>query len=518
MKKLLLLLAAATVLLLSLPLWAGTPVSSPHIQHYLGAVDVPNIHAERRNTLYWSVGTDVQKTGFIKEARQVLSSGIAQADFRLCTYEDGSPILEEGKYFFCVTARLAGNGCTVYSYDLNTSTFTLIGCLQGYDREDCSKPLIAPHILCNREDGYWYVFAHWATPHHLCVGRTLRDPRRGYNEIITHPLLYEDPVKGDEDSFVYHDRTAGQWVLVYSQHSTTITRQAADKIEGPYHRVCATEGIRSLTGINVVPVGGKKYVVSGFGLNPDADAYKVFHLEDLSLVGELNLDLKTGGFRGWGTIFPVVEGERTKYQFLTFDRINPVGTHRWNYGNLYLYESIERNPGVEFDLSTPGGGIYRANAQASYSLPNLHFVRRFSKRLDYSQEIAMGELDLSSRIFLPLGQPYPVRDSTGTVTRIQTKKGVEVLGKGRFSLLVGGHVPGAEYVLDLQGLQRGEMRFLSFGTLEEELLTLGFQRKKDGIEVNVNGEEAMMLPKTVLSIRILLSGTQASLIDATSTL
>ena len=104
------------------------------------------------------------------------------------------------------------------------------------------------------------------------------------------------------------------------------------------------------------------------------------------------------------------------------------------------------------------------------------------------------------------------------MTRIQTKKGVEVLGKGRFSLLVGGHVPGAEYVLDLQGLQRGEMRFLSFGTLEEELLTLGFQRKKDGIEVNVNGEEALMLPKTVLSIRILLSGTQASLIDATSTL
>ena len=507
-------LIAIALLCLSTPSYAGgDPLL--HVRSFIGMLQREGPAVNAPNCCYWSLGTEVSGKGWIKSAGQVASSGVAQADFRLCTYEDGSPILENGKYFFCASSRHAGLSHSVYSIDLNTSSISLVGCIQGTDHDGRVIPISATHIMYDRNDGYWYVVSHLLAPDHvLCLAKCARDPRFGLNEIVPEKLDYEDPVAGDEDNFIFYDRDIDKWVLAYSRKSTFLAKQYSDSLCGPYHMVSTTEGrCRSLTGINVVRIGGRKYFVTGYGLEPGLDAYKVFDYDDLSLVCDLDLDIPTGGFRGWGTILCVPEGMQTKYQLLTFDRINPTGIARWNYGNIYLYEAKERNDGLEYDIVNPGNIILKAGASSKYGPSDLHFVRRFVKRLHFSSEFPLGELDLSGRIFQPLGNPYPVKDSTGTVTGVQVTDGVAVKGHGRYSLLCGSHVPGAEYVIDLSDMCRRETRYLSVGTLEDDSVIVSFTYTGAGIEASA-GKDTVTFSKKIDKVRVIISNSNVMLFDA----
>ena len=197
-----------------------------HVRRFLGFTEVTSETMDVRNAYYWSVGTRVDGTGHILSASQEFSCGISQADYRICTYEDGSPIFENGKYFFNMSSRSAGVMEGVYAYDINTCNFTLIGVLQGY-KEGSPFQFVAPHIIYNRQDGMWYVFAHWENPHHICVGKCYRDPRYGYNEVHAQLLDYEGRVKGDEDNFVYYDSDIKRWVLVYSKKASMMSKQVS---------------------------------------------------------------------------------------------------------------------------------------------------------------------------------------------------------------------------------------------------------------------------------------------------
>jgi len=470
---------------------------------YLGTLRFsPDLSA--RNTFYWSVGTEVCGKGSVLPARQVYSTGAAQADFRICTYEDGSPIYEDGKYFFCVSSRTAALGQTVYSFDLNTCRMTLVGTLMGYAADGSVQSLIAPHIIFNRQDGFWYVFAHWGNPHQICVGRCFRDPRWGNNDVTCRPLVYDDVIQGDEDNFVFYDSDHSKWVLIYSRKSTWIARQESDSIDGEYTNLKRRDDIRSLTGVNAVKIGGRRYIVTGFGKAPDIDGYKVFDCETLEDVCDLHLDIPTGGFRGWGTILDITEGESTKYQLLTFDRINPTGVSNWEYGNTYLYEAIERNPGTEYDIVRYGVPTIKANVEERHTPSDLHFVRRFAQRLNYSQEIPLSILDLRGNIFQQRGNPYPVKNLSGSVSYGQNGERIDVRGKGSFSVLAGSHQPRCEYVVDLSGMSRGEVRYLALGTLDEDLVTVRFSREKGSIIISLEGE-TLTVDGGIDNIRILVS-------------
>ena len=54
---------------------------------------------------------------------------------------------------------------------------------------------------------------------------------------------------------------------------------------------------------------------------------------------ELKFDDPDGGFRGWGTLLPVVQGSRKRHYFITFDRHNGSELNNWSYGNLYIFEA-----------------------------------------------------------------------------------------------------------------------------------------------------------------------------------
>lgn len=484
-----------------------------HIKKFLGSAEIPGENLCERNRYYWSVGTTSQDTGRIFSAFQVLSGGGAQADYRICTYEDGSPIFEDGKYFFNISSRMAGVGQTVYSYDINTCRFTLTGVLQGY-KEGKPFECVAPHIMYNRKDGMWYVFAHWEDPHMLCFGKCYRDPRYGYNEVHASLLDYSGRTKGDEDNFIYYDSDRKKWVLVYSKGADTMAKQESRHIDRGYRMVCSQDSVKTLTGINVVKVGGKRYIVTGSMWTPQTDAYKVFDADDLSYMYNLDLDIPTGGFRGWGTLIGVTEGEETKYQILTFDRSNPNPVNRWQYGNMYLYEAQERNPGTEYDLVRPDGKVIGSNAEQVFSPKDLHFRRKFSQRMNYSQELQTGKIDLSCRIFLKNGNLYPVKDKTGEISFSQEGNSILVKGKGSLSLFGGTHLPNCEYIIDLHDLAPRERRYLKIGTMEKDAACIGFAKDGDSITVSVSDKEVLRISASITRIRVILKEGKAYFIDA----
>ena len=248
---------------------------------------------------------------------------------------------------------------------------------------------------------------------------------------------------------------------------------------------------------------------------PQTDAYKVFDIEDLSYLYDLNLEVPTGGFRGWGTLIGVTEGLETKYQLLTFDRANPNPVNRWQYGNMYMYEAAERNPGTEYDLVRPDGRKVKADAQERYTPKDLHFRRKFSQRMNYSQSIKTGLLDLSCTIFMKHGNLYPVKDKIGDVKYSQVGPSLSVEGKGNLSLLGGSHLPSAEYVIDLSDMSAGETRYLKIGTLTSDVADIRFTMDAGKLVIKSAEKELLRVDPSINRIRVILKDSTAYFIDAT---
>jgi hypothetical protein len=293
-----------------------------------------------------------------------------------------------------------------------------------------------------------------------------------------------------------------------------MSKQVSKRIDGGYKLVCSQDEVKTLTGINVIRVGGKRYIVTGSMWKPEEDAYKVFNADDLSYLYDLNLDIPTGGFRGWGTVIGVTEGLETKYQLLTFDRANPSPVSRWEYGNMYSYEAVERNPGTEFDLVRPNGKVIKANAVEKYTPKDLHFRRKFSQRMNYSQSFQTGRLDLSSTLFIKNGNIYSIKDNEGQVKYAQEGASLCVEGKGKVSFLGGTHLPSAEYVIDLSGMSPNEVRYLKIGTMDKDVLELRFSAAGNETVVASGSKEILRFDSAVTKLKVILRGKRAFFVDA----
>ena len=175
---------------------------------------------------------------------------------------------------------------------------------------------------------------------------------------------------------------------------------------------------------------------------------------------------------------------------------------------------MERNPGIEFDITRPDGNVIKANARQEYAPSELHFRRKSSQRLNYSQELSTGLLDLSFRIFLPNGNVYPLT-SSGDVSCSQDGASLHVNGKGSAELLGGTHLPACEYVIDLSGMSAGEKRYLKISGDTGEVSRISFARDGSAIQVSSSTEETLTIPSEISKVRIILIGTTAHILDAT---
>ncbi|MDO4386319.1 MAG: hypothetical protein Q4E18_10005, partial [Clostridia bacterium] len=331
------------------------------------------------------VGLPAGGRAAVSRAESFLDGGLSHADIKPVRYEDGTPILENGRLFLTLSSRLqAGAYQFVVSWNPSTCELRPEGAI-FFDYGDgrwCAD--VAISLLYHREKREWLF---WATAfshgHILCHGTSAGDPRFGITVLDATLMeaqklgsaandslsvqaggrgasvaeLDDDTLwlakTGDEDPDFTYDRERGKWYM-------TICRSVkgagyryflfeSDEPFSGYRHVCHTESGENTGGL-MVCIRGRRALVCGSDFKARAE-YRVYPLGDFSHFQRLTCDFDDGGFRGWGSLMPVPCGNRTKYVWMTFDRHNG-SDYNWSYGNLYAYEAEERD-----SQKRPGGRL-----------------------------------------------------------------------------------------------------------------------------------------------------------------
>lgn len=322
----------------------------------------------------------------IDSVEYYLEAGVSHADMKPVRYEDGTPILSDGKVFMTMSSRLeAGGFQTVISWNPSGCEMKLEGAIFFDCGDDIWCADVASSVLFNRLTNEWYIWAcSFSHGHVLCHGTSLADLRYGIHVIDAKLMKTENTVlntkdtlashagvdasftatlsddtlwmakSGDEDPDFVYDRETGKWYMTIcrgvdedGKHPYWYFLFESDRpFDGYVYKDRTRSGAN--TGGSILRVGGKLYFCCGSDFDRRAH-YNVYDLSDLSHATDLRCDYDDGGFRGWGTILPIPCGSRTKYMWMTFDR-HGGSDYNWSYGNIYVYESDLMNPRYEGNL------------------------------------------------------------------------------------------------------------------------------------------------------------------------
>ena len=289
-------------------------------------------------------------------AESYMDAGLSQADIRPIKYENGEIIVENGKMFFTLSARMHREMYqAVVSWVPGTMEFALVGAI-FYDCGDgawCSD--VAASIKFNRMTNRWNLWVcAFSHGHVLGCAEFAGDIRYGVNVVDIRLMERGAPdgdrtaflgFAGDEDPDFIWDAASGKWyftVCRLADMGDGTRKYAYHLFEGsdPFRcdRFVARSGKGAETGGSMVRVGETLHFVCGNDFTLRAN-YRVYDLPDLAHYTEMVFDYDDGGFRGWGTIVPLALGTRTRYFHLTFDRHN-ASDYNWSYGNLYCFEAL----------------------------------------------------------------------------------------------------------------------------------------------------------------------------------
>lgn len=284
-----------------------------------------------------------------------MDAGLSQADIRPIKYENGDVIIENGKMYFTLSARMHAEFYqAIVSWVPGTCEFSLVGAIffNTGDGAWCSD--VATSLKFNRFTNKWNLWVcSFSHDHILASAEFEGDPRFGVNVIDVKLMEKGDKdsdrtafvgFKGDEDPDFIYDEKSGKWFFTVCR----LARAEDGKFKYAYHlfegddpfncdRFVSRSGKGAETGGSMVYVGDKLHFVCGNDFDLRAN-YRVYDLPKLEEYTEMEFDYDDGGFRGWGTIVPLKIGTRTRYFHLTFDRHN-ASDYNWSYGNLYCFEA-----------------------------------------------------------------------------------------------------------------------------------------------------------------------------------
>lgn len=279
-----------------------------------------------------------------------LCGGISQADIKPMKYEDGTPIIENGRVYLTMSSRLE-TGCyqSVVSWNPTLCDFKLEGAMLFDVGDGICADDVAASVVYDRNAKEWYIwYCSFSHKHVLARARIKGDPRFGIQIIDSDILpLWSGKsrtefagIPGDEDpDLCFID---GKWHL-------TVCRLEEDRSYHYYHFI-SDDPLDSFTYVDRTETGGKTggmmtkveneyFFICGTDFDKRAN-YDVYKYDDFSKREKLTCNYDDGGFRGWGTVFGMYVGTRKKYYWITFDRHNG-SSWNWSYGNIYVYESKE---------------------------------------------------------------------------------------------------------------------------------------------------------------------------------
>ena len=303
----------------------------------------------------------------IKNAEWYLDSGVGQADMRPIRYEDGTPIIENGRIFLTMSIRLALTSYQgIVSWNPSGCDFRLEGALffdvgDGFWAGD-----VATSLIYNRKTSKWMMwYCSFSHGHILAHGESIADPRFGINIIdgtlmqseskdaAGKSLISDDNLffakEGDEDPEFIYDEARGKWILGicrlvrFPEENNRIRYRyffyESDEPFSGYTPIGHTDDGENTGGSIVKTDHGYRFVC---GSNFDIRArYINFDLYNLADHEDLKFDYDDGGFRGWGSVFRYPCGSRYIYKMITFDRHNGSAINNWSYGNIHVFEADE---------------------------------------------------------------------------------------------------------------------------------------------------------------------------------
>ena len=284
----------------------------------------------------------------IKKIEMTLSTGVGLADIRAITYENGDPMLDEGRLWYTMSIRgraLPHHIQGVFSMDPTIFDLKLEGIIL-FDRDDgLLRNEIASHLFYDRKLDIWRGlttgFSAYANldneKKQLLAIESKIDPRFGFSVMNAVPF----GMVGDiEDPHILFDSVANKWRMITCENHKGYKAIVleSDHWNKGYKRIAGPVEHNS-TGTSIQKIGDKLYCFSG------SSERKIFiyTYPDLNEAGSLMMDLppwnETSGTRVWPNIVQLPDGYPFRYVALMMDRFNYPGLNgpNWSYGALYLY-------------------------------------------------------------------------------------------------------------------------------------------------------------------------------------
>ena len=451
------------------------------------------------------------------DIRNVYNITPSQADCRFITYEDSSPLIQNGKlYFTASTTRGYGSGgAIICELDIGTCQIKMTGCILAF-YNGANFGATGNAIMYNRNTGKWQVMTHSPDNqgHILLTAESISDPRFGITNVYYEQMDYENPGSGDEDQFVFYSSELEKWVMIYvsirnNDANYILKVHTSDYPNHGYKFYSEINNPSVLKGNGIIStkVGGERYILSG-SMATGINKYLIYSFPDLTYVGEVNLDIGSISTRStWATLCPVCDGKRTRYYFFTFDRSALVSGNRWSYGCLYMYCAQETNVGMEFPIKRDGLTIYEP-ITATYGISDLHFKRKWSLREPMTDEIKVSEIRLGQAILYDQSNMYPVIGTSVT----QNTDGLYLASPGSSIILGGEHNLCSAYVLVNDWIQGTDRRAVVLVD-DNNTVKMRVSVTKDGKVYGYNGTGETLLGTMRENSKELIVCTQATWVN-----
>ncbi|GHU67486.1 hypothetical protein FACS189413_02330 [Bacteroidia bacterium] len=322
----------------------------PVKEHFGDVLDFRNPKTVNQST--FNLISDLKGKVSVNRVSSYLSPGIGQADIRPVSYEDLSPLMDDGRLWFTFSCRGLDTPQSVQGVlSLNPSVFDVR--LEGMIVFDHGDGLLrndyAAHLFYDRNDKEWRAFAcdfggsfqkEGRAATGLITAVSKHDPRKGFSVMQAkrvEPAMLEGK---NEDPCIFFDSDVKKWRLLTSAFvsgNITARMYESDSWNGNY-KIITQPIAQNSTGTSMQKIGEKYYALMGGKENLRVHSYP-----DLKELGELKLNLQPHfpqpAGRIWASVVPLPEGYPYRYVLLTMDRPNfpQVKGANWSYGALYFY-------------------------------------------------------------------------------------------------------------------------------------------------------------------------------------
>ena len=276
------------------------------------------------------------------------------SDYKLITYEDGSPLKHDNSYYFTASehstnSSTAGAGALVYKININSLNVELVGIIFSKVSENDVHGDQTCKVIYDRNKKYFIYLANnfQNSQAYFTIGKTTTNLLTGINIIPVQDLIINNIVSNDVwDADVIYDSETRKYKMVYSSNWYLVMAEADDVYDS--WTVTKTSSIQG-EGSIFFKINGQFYIT--WSPKPHNSILKVYDL-DFNYVTNLNIDKfpstnSSSGAFPWGFILPVQNATETSFYLFLFSM-----RKWWNllyaYGDLWIYKAKQIENGVEF--------------------------------------------------------------------------------------------------------------------------------------------------------------------------